>query len=722
MALVVAAVVAPLAAGQTAIASPRLAEDGSADVAFDANGVPAALPGGRMGPVDLVGLALEESASDITVRLTVADLEPDGEAPFLESAQYEVGLRHNDRTYRVVVFRSMLTEVQYGGFLAAGQTGQPFTSVIADLVVTADPATATIVAVVPRDLLIDSQGSAPFPGRTLEGFWVYSTAIVDTSGIVIGGSPAGGAEFPTVRVYDRMPDQGNGSLGWPIQIGLRQTGAMHLSSLTPIRASNGEATTFLFEVDATNRGPTQRFVLEASGVPAGWLVQLPSESIEVAEGQSARLPILVTTPFAHQHGNLQTFVVEATGASQPDDVGRIRLGVRYTSPAQPAGHHPTLYIHTSPYNGDPTLPTAFSTAFGLEWRSLYANTLADDPLDAGVPVGGVFETLDLDGGVPRLTYSWFVPLGPPLEMGLDFDLAATGSIAAAFDTVLPLPGAVFEGRVIQSVPDGRTQQDCTQGGCTSEDFYLLFGTHTTVATFAPTAAKDVLPATTGASFATTVQATPAGDYLPFTKGAQLGLQLNLTFTRADPFLGPHDLPKLAGGETTLPLLEYHDPVDQSFSGMAGLMLHVEGEPERLVNPGRTVVFDLALSNHGQEAGTYHLTVTGTNAEWASLIGDIHLTLAAGESRAVALAVAVPASATDAQVADLVVTASDPQDPTARTLARLVAVVDTDADHPDEAGRVPGLAAELTKKDSPGLAPSVALAALAAAALVLRRRR
>jgi mannose-6-phosphate isomerase-like protein (cupin superfamily) len=719
-ALLAALLVLPILPAQSDVETASLLEDGPGDVTIVANGMSNAAPAGQFGPADLVSLAIEESRLDFVFRLTVADLKPDSEAPLMDSTNYELGFRHNDRQFLVYAYRSTLTETSYYAYLAVMEEGDPFGSTVAELPITFDIASSTMAITVGRDLLVDANGASPFPGRTLSGFHVRSASFIDSSN---GGSVNLGVvtlPLPAFAITDTMPATGNGTVDWAVRFGLAQTGAMHLASSVPFRASNGEATTFLFEVEATNSGPTQTFTLETSGVPATWHVELPSDAIEILEEDVVRIPVLVSTPFAHEHGKLQSFVLEAKG-TMGDDVGRVQLGVRYTQPPQPAGHHSTVYLHTAPARGEEALNSALGTAFGQEFKELYFNTQApaDDPNDRKIPVAGTLSEIN-PGPPPSIAYTWRIPLSPALEMGLDFDLAATGTIDLGVDSLLPMPGAVLTGRLVYTAPDA--DQSCGSDGCSIDDFYFGYGDHLTVAAIGPSAPVDVGPNAVGTSFSAAVLPLPAGDYLPFSPGGQLGMELNLTFTRVDTLIGPRDAPKLSGGEAVLPLAEYHDPVDQVFSSLAGLMIVVDGDAERLVNPGETLLFDLGLMNHGSEEASYDLELTGSNAGWAFIVGDTHVTVPVGETRQLGIAVTAPAGASDGDLADLVFAAVDAKDPTARTLARLVAVVDTDADQPDDAARVPGLQDRLSSKDSPGLGAGLALAGLAAVAVALRRRR
>lgn len=724
--LLAGAVPMPAEAQQTA----SLLDDATGDMQTVAAGNAAGPPAGRFAATDLVGLVAEESATDMTFRLTVANLAVNPEAPLVESTRYHVEFAHERVVYRVLMYRMASADrADYMGRLYVFDKGRDSWSPLESIAVTPDPSSNTISATVPRLLLLDRNGAAPFPGRALTGFRAESSSVGLSDRPI--WTPAGNQEMPATGVRDAMPNTGNGTLDYAIRLGLQQTGNARLKADVPTRASNGEATTFVYAVNASNLGPQQRFSLAAVGVPATWQVGLPSDLVEIRANSTVTLPILVSMPFAHAHGNLQAFTLEMAGLDRPTDVGRVQLGVRFVNPPQPAGHHDTQYLHTFMPEGQDQVSQAFSTVFGFDPNQMYFNTLSpdEDPNDAKVPVGGF--SLSGSGGTglpavpPQATYTWTVPLSPGLALGLDYDLFREGLMRVAVNTVVPMTGAVLSGRVVHTIPDDR---NCDGGfgrnrdDCAFDDFFFGAGAHTTVATIGPGTAADVGANTNGAPFEAPIRATQAGDYVPFHPDATLGLMLNLTFTMVDPFVGPDTAPKIAGGELVMPLLEYHDPVDQVFSSLSSLMINVRSDQQRMVNPGKTALFDLELMNHGTESATYDLEVTGTNMHWAQILGDRRVTIPAGSSRALGVAVTAPDKAVDGDAADLVLAAIDTRDPAARTLARLLTTVDTEAEHPDDSASVPGLEQRLSKKDTPSAGLPLATAALAALAVAFARRR
>jgi hypothetical protein len=686
-------------------------------------------PGGRYAASDLIGLAMEEGRDDITLHLSVGSLSTNPEVPFLESTIYMADFATGGMVYRIQFTRQVAGPgaPQYSARLYVYDAGRGAFDPIERIVVSADSASNTLLATVPRNILLDANGAAPFPGRSLSGFHVRSASIFSQgNGISLG--PAGGTQsLPRIDVSDSMPDSGNGSIDLPIRLGLQQSGNARLHADIPMRASNGEATTMVFQVNATNLGPKQRFHLSHTGEPATWQVDLPSDLLEVPANSTLTFPVLASMPFAHAHGTVNTFTVEMSGMDHPDDVGRIQLGVRFTQPPQPAGHHDTLYLHTNVPEGDQTTTNAFAQAFGFDPANLYFNTLGpdEDENDGKVPVGG--QDFGFTQSLPpQQLYAWHVPLSPGLQMGLDFDLARTGDFKASVDNVLPMEGARMSGRMVYTIPDpnSRCQRFGSQQGqgCSRDDQVYGPGTHITVATLGPSASQDVAPNSKATLFDLPVMGTHDGDYVLFHPDATLVIELNLTFLRADSFIGPKDMPKIEGGEMTLPLLEYHDPVTQIFTSISSLMITVDGEQQRVINPGKTALYHLGLMNHGKDTVTYNLDLTGPGQSWALMLGPHQITVPAGKTLPLGIAVTAPKTARDGERSDLVLSASNSKNTSERTLARLLTTVDTKAVHPDDTALVPELAAKLAPKKSPGLEPIVPLAVVALAALLVRRRR
>ncbi len=680
----------------------RLLEDKSGDVALAGSPTTTMMPAGTADDLDLLSLDVGETPLDFLFKLGVKDLAS-SDTNILASG-HELFFRHHDQDYGITFYP--------GGsgyaYLEAYEPGEGFGAYVADLPVTMDLGASTMTATVRRDLLIDNAGAAPHPGRILDNFHASTNAL---GNIFISGQSA------TPHPEDRMPDDGVGPLAWPVQYGIQQSGHLRLSSEEPFRASNGEASTFVFRINATNLGEEDDLVeFVAQGVPQAWDVQLPG--LTMLEGnQSVEFPVIVRTAFAHQHGSATAFTLELVSQNDASAVGRIELGMRYPLIAQPAGHHDTVSFHSvdQPGGANGALETALKLVQGGDFgKQPYFNTAVpeDDPQDDGVPVTGYACGLNADqDDLIGTRYCWSLPLGPGLQMGLDFDLNRTGTYSIPMFSLLPQPGARVEGELVYLPP--YEQEYNPETGFVERQSMV-------VATLNTSERADIAT-NAGHTFTGIITPTPDGDFLPYLPGAGLMLELRLLNARPDnPLFGPKGEPELRpGGTMTLPLLDYEDPLGETFGDDAKLQLALDGDMQRMANPGDTVVYNATLTNADNQTHTVALLIIGSNREWATLPAGDEMRLEPGESGAIRIAVVVPLGALDEDRADLVLDVASTSDVAARALVRMVTTVDTDAEHADDAAQT--ALAQKSGKDAPAPAFAATLAALAAVALTRRRR-
>lgn len=700
----------PAVPAQVDAAALQLATDPSGDASVQS-------PAGPLGPaaaaswLDLTTLQAAEGEIDITLSLSVVDL---ASAPAGSSTAYTVWFRHQDRGYLVVIQRFLAATGSdaYVAELAVRDDGTGRYSEVAQLPLTVDEAAGTFTVPIGRHLLQDSQGAAPYPGRLLDQFRA-TAAMLDLGDISTNGQTVG-----TPDVVDRMPDGGESPVPLPIRFGLAQSGNAALSSDQPFRASNGQAGTFVFHVNATNRGPAaDLFRFNAVGLPAGWDMQAPA-FFRLEAGQKLPVAIVVRTAFAHQHGSAATFVLEMASQSDPGSVGRLRMGLTYLAIPQPAGHHDTVYLHSLDYSDDP-LTLALGTglqalAGGPGAFETYMNTLApeDDERDDQVLVQGRYCGLNVqqDNDTVGSTYCWEVPLQPGLELGLDFDLGRNGTYRVPIKTLAPAPGMRVQGRLVYLPPIPNPD----------DPFAEFSRERIEVATLKPSPRQDLLVNAEGL-FEGQIVATEAGDFIPYLRGSALALELEAVTARPDNFyLGPKAQPELRpGGMMTLPLFEYEDPVGLEFQAASAAVLSIAGEASRLKNPGQTAVYNLTLRNDSGSDQEFLLRLVGSNLRWGAITaGGESVRLASGSSAPLQVAVRVPVEALDGDRADLVFEAASASDLSVRALARIVTTTDTDAQHVDEAA----LAAPPPAKQSPAPGALALSFLLALMALALRRRK
>lgn len=698
------ALAAPLPAQAQDQPMLRLLDDSAGDVALAGAPTPTVMPAGTADDLDLVSLDVGETPLDFLFKLGVKDLAS-GSTTVVASG-HDLFFRHHDQDYGITFYP--------GGsgyaYLYAYEPGEGFGAYVADLPVTMDLGASTMTATVRRDLLIDNDGAAPHPGRILDNFHATTNAL---GNFYISGQSA------TPHPEDRMPNDGVGPLAWPVQYGIQQSGHLRLSSEEPFRASNGEASTFVFRINATNLAEEDDLVeFVAQGVPQAWDVQLPGLTMLDAN-QSVEFPVIVRTAFAHQHGSATAFTLELVSQNDASAVGRIELGLRYPLIAQPAGHHDTVYFHSvdQAEGVGGALDTALKLVQGGDFgKRPYFNTAApdDDPQDDAVPVTGY--TCGLNGNQDDIIgtrYCWSLPLGPGLQMGLDFDLNRTGTYSIPMFSLLPHPGARVEGELVYLPPYEGAGEFNPETGFVERQSVV-------VATLNTSERADI-GANAGHTFTGIITPTPDGDFLPYLNGAGLMLELRMLSARPDnPLFGPKGEPELRpGGTMTLPLLDYEDPLGETFGDDAKLQLALAGDMQRMANPGATVVYNATLTNADNQTHTVALLIIGSNREWATLPGGDELRLEPGESATLRVAVVVPLGAVDEDRADLVLDVASTSELSARALVRMVTTVDTDAEHADDAALV--ASAQQGGKDTSAPAFTLTLAALAALVLVRRRR-
>lgn len=699
----------PAALAQPApAAAPAAVEvltDAAADVHAQAQGQDQAVPQGRYAAMDLLAASLQETVDKVVATLKVSSLAAEPGNP-VDDVTYTLRFTYQGLEYGIVVERyGTLTGEHFAhGYLARFDSGTM--NRLGSIQVMEDPATNTIVATVNRNDITDANGAMPFPGRSLGSFWAETHLPYANQPFIYLGV----AEVPFPADFtDRMPDSGMGTVTFPIQLGLRQEGHALLSSTDPMRASNGEATTFVFSVAARNLAEGEDlFRLTTANVPADWSVLAPDEYLRLAGGESRDVPVLATVPFTHTHGEAKEFTLEMRSTTDSATVGRVALGVRYHLVPQPAGHHPDLFLHSRAWgDADSPVYTVASSTFAGSSGYAYMNALQEDPLDDGIGLTGAYSGIqccDPTTGQAQARWRWWAFLSPSLDMGLDFDLAGQGTLTVPVKTTAPIRAAQLEGVLYYWTYDPKA------------DAY----NETIVASLAPTAPQD-LGAGDSRVLELPFKPTAAADFLPYAKRNGLFMELNMTSSVPALFLAA-EAPVLAPGAVLrLPLVEYHDPLADAFRSKAQVELAPVGELHRDVNPGRTAVFQASLTNLQARAGAFEVKVEGVNKEWLEVLTPGPIPVEAGLSAPIRVALHVPASATAVDGADFVLTVQDSEDPTQRAMVHFVGRVVAGSDIPDEAPQVEALREEPAKA-TPGLEFAAVALGMAAVALVRRRQK
>ncbi len=676
-----------------AVPASAMMEDDSGDAMGNLAGSPVE-PLRPAPAVDLIGLTIEETDQALLFHLDVAGLQQDDADTFLDGSEYHIWFSMGEIRYVIMIVRDVefLGSSYAWGYLMIEETNddRTYLSIVDWLWIDQKIGEGRLSAEVYRDVLVDDTGAPARLGHQLSDF------VVEAKSANFGTFRFNDMSGASYQVADRMPDEGFGPT-YDVVFGIVQDGDARLSSEAPFRLSNGGATTLVYEVDAHNAGDRQSFRLALESVPEDWVVELPYHRIILDEGEHATFPVLVTTPSGHQHGGAEAFLLTMTGESDASHVGRVELGIKYADIPQPAGHHPRLWLHSTVPSGGflGPLDDVVGT-FRFNDDGLYMNALEDDEADQQIPIPGAGSYLPGLGG----DFWWFVPLQPFLEIGLDFDTSQTGELSVPIQFDYIAQDAVLEGRIYVYSSEIRDSL--------------------VVANVLPTA-----PASWGPGeqeFEATIEITDDADFIPYGDEMFMWMELRLDGQFIGPGLvGPNNNPMIMpGGSLELPLNEYRDPVQTFYDAVRSLEFGTD-YLERQVNPAETVIFETHLRNSDDEPQTVELNLTGVNVAWSQIVGATSFELAPGEERDIAIAVKVPADIEDGALADLVLQAINADDPNRRALIDLIALVDAEADHPDQSDELDALAKSLSdEKESPGFEIAAVLLGLLAIVLVLRR--
>lgn len=673
-----AATAVPVATAQDGGGALKVLEEGAGDAPVQLNGQET--PVERWPYVDLTGLSIEEGNQTFLLAMSVAGMTTDAAGEQLEYAYFYIDLVIAGRPYVIDVYYSP-PDLAYAYW--CGRDGSQY-ECYDELQVTVDQAAGTFTFRLPRAQMVAEDGSPLVTGDVINGFRVTSEA---SGGLLAGG---------ILSARDTMPDTGVGTIFYTVQHGLDQSGFVTLDSPTPVRVSNGEATTFLYELTVGNEADYRDTIeLAAHGAPSEWVVTFPQQEVRLDGGERADVAALVTVPFNHDHGKYVAFNVTATSRSDPLSYARLEMGVRYTRVPQPAGHHNTVWLHDD-------------SGF------FYINALEEEEVPDDEETSSFSGSCSF-GSAQGSGTSQLVNLMPDLEMGLDVAMDGTGLARITVQSAAPVQGT-------SSISGWFLVWDDDSDQYVSPCFY-----EEPEAAFLQIARSEplMLEANAPETLELPITPLPYGDRIDYTPGLHMGLLLVVWdegATGASPItIGSIDagLQFVEGSSFQLPLEEYHDPVDEYFSSLSGIELSSTTEQQRLVNPGETVVFRLDAQNIGLQPASFDLELTGAHTEWARILGDTRIAIGAGQTRALAIAIDAPDDAFTGEMADVTLHAVKADDDNVRSLIRLLATVDDTEDHPDESGQVDGIDKDLRNKDAPALPWMAALAALA---LVAARRR
>ena len=551
-----------------------------------------------------------------------------------------------------------------------------------------DAAAATLTVTVPKVYVLDEEERAPTRGDTLTHFEVRSVMYISLFGVF-------------TRVTDYMPDDAS-LASMQLQIGDEAKGHITLTTADRVRVSNGGATTFVFRANLTNAAEIGDSVrLTAMDLPQGWNVTIQSP-IDLPAESSREIGILVSVPFAHDHGGFTAFNLSATSTRDTASYATLRLGILHTPIPQPAGHHDELYLHSAnPYGG------IFSQTLDGGFPSM--NTQPPTEADA--------TTAQATDGADGIGWVWDIPLDPTLRMGLDFDVEGVGNVAGTMIPRIEGTGTLHAALVLVEV---ETDEDEFGGRMprylVDEGVVLAEGM------------QEGLTMTLNGETAFDVPLTPtdASDYVAYKPRQNLVLRLTLESDGVGGFCCISDTTgelNTADFIMKLPLNEYHDKLTGVAEAALALDLKAIGDVEKPARPGTIVTYEFSLTNPLADAIAMEIDVAGGNADRGTVVPDGLVEVPANGAVKVTLAVKVPPEAAEGEQIEVLVFAHARDDPSKMVIGRTKTIVTLGSGAvADETDKLIAAQQEAAENDTPAPSALLALATLGAVALLARRRR
>lgn len=566
--------------------------------------------------------------------------------------------------------------------------------------------------IVKKSDLAGPEGQPFVKGTTIRNIRAQSLgqAIVDARYTVLygcTGTNSQPARACVAEARDRFPDEG----AIDAYVGtLNPAAAGHLQFIDPrpTRVSNGEATTYLFEIIVNNFGTVDdHLAISALGVPDSWTMSVPS-SVLVPASDSALIPATVSVPFQHQHGLAKSVQVTVTSGQDPSVTHSSTFTVAWVSPPQPAGHHNVLHIHVNE-----TKVNAGGLFPSVRYDS-WLNTHRTDPAARGedrLPIiGDGFEgrLLDLAGNYQEIERTVIIPMRPGLRMGLDGLLGEAGTaevtLEAISDMEVTLEGALQSRRPLDNAPGDQVRP--------------LFQ-------FGPV--REFLPGQSHIALETNITALPIADYLPYAAGSNLEWLLNVTVRMtAEQYLAyeaarqgqnPGVILVPSGTRLQMPLADFHDRIESTTLDER-LVFSFDESSHPLANAGGTRLFTFTLSARS-EIGVA-IDLRGSIADWGR-VEPREATLGPGETRKVFIAVTVPSEATAGDVRHGVVEVLDKG--SGNILAAKVLRLEVTADPvPDDAEHAAALFGSREKRSPAPWFPIIVIEILVAGRFFHRKRR
>ncbi len=671
--------------------------------------------------LDLVGGGIwAETDTTVTFFVHLAGLSENSQgAPFTDP-DYTLDFRYHGQGYRISIVTALGNPINdaFGRDTTQGwlqkEVGPGRYQSVVDAETELDFSENVARATVPRDAIVDENQAPLARNATLTDVRATASALGFFGFPVSLDGSGSGPRVGAPRFFDQAPDTGLGGTYTMTTGQVRQRGALFAVSDDPVRWTNGEATTLTFTARLTNTASKDMPVhVTTSNVDPSWQIAF-SDALTVGAGRSINATLLVTIPFVHQHGILRQFNAEFT-STDGQSLAAVPLGIYWAEVPQPAGHHDTVWFHGLTQEVTPPFNAVFGGTHG--WFSAKEEVDGDERK----PIPANFAMVPSPATNNRGIAFWSFSLEPSLRMGLDFLLDEQGAADITLDLATPALDPSIKVQVYYLEQRALDTGDNRPGqrNTITERTLLAEGV------------SEVKSGTISGPqlFEVPIQALAEAEIIPYGGDGNLYIQvlLDSTFLLGTGFVANDatapSLDPLAS-RVRLPLEEYHDPVDLSFQtdGSLSIKAGPDGQ-DRLINPGRTIVYTFDLTYAGASPATFQAQLSGANVQWATILGDKQFDLAPGAQRSLAVSVHAPDDAREGDASDLTLRVTNTANAAIQAGINLRTLVTTSQDIPDEAGRGSELDGELSQsKESPGPGLVLLLAAVAALAIAQRRRR
>lgn len=510
-------------------AGANLLEDSSGDVQIV---TPAASIPAHQAWLDIQSMTFEENNTHAQLTINFAEAAP-GELSRTSAIQFLYG----DSGHR---FESSDASTDIRWFKGSDDQWE-FQKRIGQI--TATPTSVTFH--LPRVDITDASGVSLELGRTLNEF-VVEVQPANTQFEVVNGNPI--SDFATL--YDRMPDQGAAGT-YQFQLPTDPSAEFVWISSDDVRYSNGVAKTYEYKLGLLNQGEqAQTFTASFENLPEGWIAQSLLPVIEVAAGESVQVSTLLAVPFRHVHGETQSFDLVLTGTQ--GTTLRKALQVSYLEIAQPAGHHPQVWVYES--SRDSALVPVFNDFI----KTKMATTMREQ---TGNWVRG---NIILE---EQSNLFWCIPLSESLKVGLQPNATKEGLLSTSLSSVLSYDGDI---QATIFIADPRDSGAPANGPCEYARRHVtpVFQTEVVQVSFNGETTLEV------------PLKSVSGDSIPPAKGQELFLHVEMA-----PLPGGRetDLQPLMSVDTTalLPLDEYHEVESSSNQVSNAVLKRAQGAVARI---------------------------------------------------------------------------------------------------------------------------------------------